>query len=55
MGKKVRRVPVYLDAKGISHLPFEEIKSILRGADDLIMRGGRGLLVKVLKGSKENK
>jgi len=55
MGKKVRKVPVYLNAKGISHLPFEEMKSILRGTDDLIMRGGRSLLAKVLKGSKEKK
>jgi len=55
MGGKIRRVPVNLDSKGISHLPFEEIKSILRGADDLIMRGGRNLLSKVLKGSKDKK
>lgn len=55
MGKKLRIVPVYLDAKGISRLPFEEIKSILRGTDDLMMRGGRSLLAKVLKGSKEKK
>jgi len=55
MGRKVRRVPVYLDIGGISDLPFEEIKAILRGADDLIMRGGRSLLAKVLKGSKEKR
>jgi hypothetical protein len=33
-------------------LPEPEIRAILRGADDLIMRGGRSLLVKVLKGSR---
>ena len=32
-------------------MPPDEIKAILRGADDLILRGGRALLVKVLKGS----
>jgi hypothetical protein len=33
-------------------LPESEIRAILRGADDLIMRGGRSLLVKVLRGSR---
>lgn len=55
MGRKVRRVAVYLDAKGVSELPFEEIKCILRGADEIIMRGGRSLLAKILKGSKDKK
>ena len=34
MGKKARRVPVFLDTKGIKEIPFNEIKMILRGADD---------------------
>lgn len=34
-------------------MPDEEIRIILRGADDLIMSGGRSLLAKVLKGSKQ--
>lgn len=55
MSKRIRQVPVSLDAKGIRRLPAEEIALILRGADDLIMRGGRNLLVKVLKGSREKK
>jgi hypothetical protein len=33
-------------------LASEEIRAILRGADDLIMRGGRTLLAKILKGSR---
>jgi len=53
--KKVRRVHYQLDSKGIKSLPFDEIKAILRGADDLIMRGGRSLLLKVLKGSRERR
>jgi len=34
---------------------MEEIRLILRGADDLIMCGGRTLLTKLLKGSREKK
>lgn len=52
MGRKVRRVGVQLDSKEITSLPGDELKAILRGADDLIMKGGRSLLVKVLKGSR---
>ena len=55
MGKRVRRVPVQLDAGDISGLPFDEIKTILRGTDDLTMQGGRNLLAKTLKGSKDKK
>jgi hypothetical protein len=51
MTRRVQRVPYHLDARGIRSLPEAEIRAILRGADDLIMRGGRSLLVKVLKGS----
>ncbi len=53
MGRKVRRVPVNLDSRGIRPLSDEEIRVILRGADELIMNGGRTLLAKVLKGSKQ--
>jgi superfamily II DNA helicase RecQ len=55
MARRVRRVRYTLDAKGVKSLPREEIAAILRGADDLIMRGGRTLLAKVLKGSREKK
>ncbi|MGB7290713.1 MAG: RQC-minor-1 family DNA-binding protein [Thermodesulfobacteriota bacterium] len=55
MGRKKTRFKYHLDPKGIKNLPIDEIKSILRGADDLIMRGGRTLLAKVLKGSREKK
>ena len=53
--RKVNKVQYQLDSKGIIELPFNEIKAILRGADDLIMSGGRNLLAKILKGSKEKK
>lgn len=55
MAKRVNRVKYSLDSKGIQELPMEEIKAIIRGADELIMLGGRTLLVKALKGSKEKK
>ncbi len=55
MSRKVRRVRVSLHSQDIDHLPTQEIAIILRGADDLIMRGGRSLLAKVLKGSREKK
>jgi superfamily II DNA helicase RecQ len=55
MGKKVNRVKVELDAGGIKQLSDHEIKTILRGADDLIMSGGRALLAKILAGSKDKK
>jgi superfamily II DNA helicase RecQ len=55
MGRKINRVRYRLDDRGIQELPFEEIKAILRGADDLITTGGRSMLAKILKGSKDKK
>ncbi len=55
MNRKVRRVPVVLDAGQIKKLPQEDIRMILRGADELISNGGRSMLAKILKGSKDKK
>lgn len=55
MSRRVRRVRYTLDTKGIESLHSEEIAAVLRGADDLIMSGGRSLLAKVLKGSRAKK
>ena len=55
MGRRQHRVPFVLDPGDIKRLGDEEIRLILRGADGLIMQGGRSLLAKVLKGSKEKK
>ena len=55
MSRKVQRVRYRLDAKGIPALPLDEIAAILRGADTLIMSGGRSMLVKILKGSRDKK
>jgi len=52
MSRKVRRVRYEIDSKGIKSLPLDEIKAILRGADDLIMKGGRSLRARILKGSR---
>ncbi|MCL5428648.1 MAG: RQC domain protein [Chloroflexi bacterium] len=51
MSRKRDQVPIHLDSKGIQALSFDEIKAILRAADELIFRGGRTLLVEILKGS----
>lgn len=55
MGRRVRRVPVNLNIDDLQPVPFNEIKAILRGADPLIMSGGRTLLAKILKGSRDSK
>lgn len=55
MGRKLTRVQYRLDTGGIKDLPFAEIKAILRGADPLVMSGGRTMLAKILKGSREKK
>ena len=41
--------------ENMNRLTVEEIKAILRGADPIIMEGGRTLLAKILKGSREKK
>ncbi|WP_264806709.1 RQC-minor-1 family DNA-binding protein [Cytobacillus sp. NCCP-133] len=38
-----------------NRLPDDEIKVIVRAADEIIARGGRTLLAKILKGSREKK
>lgn len=55
MSRKVQRVPVSLDAGEIKDLPQEDIRMILRGADELISTGGRSMLAKILKGSKDKR
>ena len=55
MSRKVRRVPVVLDAGEIRDLPMEDIRMVLRGADELISTGGRSMLAKILKGFQRMK
>lgn len=55
MSSRKQRVKYQLDSGGITHLDFYEIKAILRAADELIATGGRTMLSKILKGSKDKK
>lgn len=55
MASKKPKVRYHLDTKGIKQLSDEDIVAILRGADDLIMQGGRALLSKILKGSRDKR
>ncbi|MBE2223891.1 MAG: RQC domain protein, partial [Anaerolineae bacterium] len=41
--KKYTRVSYTLDAQDVKDLPLEEIRAILRGADNLVMTGGRSM------------
>jgi superfamily II DNA helicase RecQ len=54
MGRK-RKVNYQLDTHGVKKLSDEEVTAILRAADELIATGGRSMLTKILKGSKEKK
>ncbi len=55
MNRKIKKVPIYLHPQDSGPLTSEEIRIILRGADDLIGEGGRNLLAKILKGSRDKK
>ncbi len=55
MSRKTRRVGIDLDAKGLKEIPDAELKAVLRGADEIIGRGGRTLLTKILRGSRTKK
>jgi superfamily II DNA helicase RecQ len=55
MSRKVERVAVQLHPQKVKQLTDDEIKIILRGADELIGSGGRTLLAKILKGSRDKK
>lgn len=52
MGRRSRRVRVHLDASGVDTLSDTELNAVLRGADDLIAQGGRTLLMRILRGSR---
>ena len=51
MSRRSRRVAVNLDGKGLKELSEDDLKAVLRGADDLITQGGRTLLMRILRGS----
>lgn len=55
MSKRYPKYEFSLNSRGIKNLSSEEIGAILRAADELIAAGGRSLLSKILKGSKDKK
>lgn len=52
---KKQKVSYSLNYEGIIALSHQEIRAILRAADELINTGGRSMLTKILKGSKDKK
>lgn len=55
MSRRKQRVPSDLDTRGIDPPGDDEIRAVLRAADELIRKGGRSLLTKVLRGSSEKR
>ena len=55
MARKRQRVDYELDTGDVNRLSEDEIVHILRAADELIGQGGRNMLAKTLKGSKDKK
>ncbi|MEA4884379.1 MAG: RQC-minor-1 family DNA-binding protein [Clostridia bacterium] len=55
MSRRRDRAQFRVDPGDAKDLPECEIAAILKGADNLIARGGRTMLTKVLKGSRERK
>lgn len=55
MSRRDHRILVTLDTGDIKELSQEDIKMILRAADPCIMKAGRNMLAKILKGSKDKK
>ncbi len=55
MSSKKSRVRYELNSGDVKYLNNEEIRSMLRAADELIAIGGRSMLAKILKGSKDKK
>ena len=55
MGSQNRIISYKLDSGNIKNLTGEDIKAILRAADELIATGGRSMLAKILKGSRDKK
>jgi hypothetical protein len=50
-----QRVQYELDCGDVRYLPDNEIRAILRATDPLVATGGRSMLTKILKGSKDKK
>lgn len=55
MSRRRERVHYQLDSGNVTLLSNKEIRAVLRAADELIATAGRGMLTKILKGSKDKK
>lgn len=55
MSRNRQRIQFSLEVGDVKNLTEVEIRMILRAADELISVGGRSMLVKILKGSKDKK
>ena len=53
MSRHDHRVPFHLDSGNVKSLPPEDIAAILRAAHDIVGSGGRSLLTKILRGSRQ--
>ena len=53
MSRRLNRVDFDLDRGDIEYLPKEDVLAILRASTEIIGKGGRNMLVKILKWSKE--
>jgi len=52
VSRRSRRIQIDLNVRGLTDIPDSELHAILRGADDIIGKGGRSLLTNILRGSK---
>jgi superfamily II DNA helicase RecQ len=55
MSGKKQRVYYHLNSGDLTGLSTVEISAILRAADEIIAQGGRSMLAKILKGSKDKR
>lgn len=55
MGRRSPKAEVHLNSGDIKSLTEQEIRAILRAAEELIMTGGRNMLALILKGSKDKR
>jgi superfamily II DNA helicase RecQ len=55
VSNRKQRVHYHLESGGIKKLDYSEIVAILRASDELIATGGKTMLTKILKGSKDRK
>ena len=55
MARRRQRVPVHIDSGDVTSLTDEELALVLHAADQIVHLGGRSMLVRLLKGSRDKK